>query len=405
MKTERPSHLAARRQQVSNERGMALLMVLVTVAMLSVVVVDFVYQTRINVQIAANVRDRMKAYYLARSAVNLSRLVLHFQGQIDRLTGGIIKLYQLIPIESDMAKALTSGEVGEALGLHEINLGNAKGFGNFEGSFSADIEDEYSKVNINALDSIPSIAAPIAAQILAMIGTPKYRSMFEAPDADGQYNTPADIVAAIHDWADSNNTIDALNPDLLSRDPFSQAVVFLPGLSTENSRYDILKDPYKNKNDPFISLAELYMIRGVGDDFMEEFGDKLTVYSDPSLLLNLTSVNDPVMMLAVLCMQPENAAFCTEQGLPKLIEVMALFFEFRNMMQFSTFMVPDSKTIQGFFSSQGPAFNQYFLKNVAPFSDTFSVKAEATVGETTVRIKTVLKNTVAGQEILYWNAM
>ena len=49
------------------------------------------------------------------------------------MTGGMLKLYQLIPIESDLAKALTSGEVGEALGMTGSNLGEAKGFGEFDG--------------------------------------------------------------------------------------------------------------------------------------------------------------------------------------------------------------------------------------------------------------------------------
>lgn len=384
---------------------MALLMVLVTVAILSAIVVDFAYQTRIDVQIAANSRDRVKAHYLARSAVNLARLVLHFQGQVDKFTGGVLKLYQLIPIESDLAKALTSGELGSAFGLTGANLGDKRGFGEFDGSFYGEITDEYSKINVNALDSITSIAAPVTAQILAMIGNPRYQAMFEEEDADGQLNTPDKIVMAIHDWIDANNTIDTFNLDALTADPFSQSVMFVPGTSDENSLYDMLDDPYKNKNDPFFSVDELYMIRGIGDDFMDEFSGKFTVYTDPALLLNLTSVNDPMMMLSLLCMQPENLPLCTEQGLPQLLEVLSLFFEFRSLMQMTTFMVPNKEAIQGFFNSMGPTFSPYFMKNLAPFSDTFSVKAVGRVGEVKVTIRTVLKNTASGQEIMYWREM
>jgi general secretion pathway protein K len=399
---------AARRRMRArrrSERGVALLMVLVTVAVLSAVVVDFVYQTRVEVQMAANTRDRLQAYYLARSAANFGRLILHFQGQVDRFTGGMVKLYQLIPIESDLARALTGGEVGEALGLSGVNLGGGSGFGEFDGRFSAVIEDEYAKLNINALDSIPSIAAPVAAHLLTLIGNARYRTLFELPDADGQYSTPAEVVNAIHDWIDANNNQDSLNPDALLRDPFSQALVFMPGASGEDSRYDMLKDPYRNKNDPMLSVDELYFIRGIGDDFMAEFGDKFTVYSDPSLLISLNSVNDPLMLLSLLCLQPENQPLCTEQGLPNLLQVIALFFEFRNLMQFSTFLVPDAKTIQEFFASQGPSFNAYFMKNLAPFSDTFTIQATGEVRDTSLTIRTVVKNTASGQEILYWREM
>jgi general secretion pathway protein K len=385
-----------------DESGIALLMVLVTVAMLSAVVVEFVYQTRIDVRIAANVRDRTKAYYLARSAVNFSRLILHFQGQADRFTGGTVKLYQLIPIESDMAKALTSGEMNEAFGLGDTNLGDMRGFGEFDGGFSATIEDEYAKINLNALESLPSIAAPTAAQILSLINAPRYREMWEQDDPDGQYTKAGDVVVALHDWVDADNTIDGFQPEVLALDPFSQPSVFTQGSSSEDASYDMLRDPYKAKNNPFVTIDEMHLIRGIGDDFMEEFSDKFTVYSDPNLLLNLNSVNDPITMLSVLCLQPENLPLCTEQGLPQLLEVLALFFEFRNIMQWTTFSVPNNQAIQGFFSSMGPTFNAYFMKNLAPFSDTFTVKAEGRVGEVSVHIKTVLKNTGSGQEIMYW---
>jgi len=210
------------------------------------------------------------------------------------------------------------------------------------------------------------------------------------------------VVTALHDWIDADNTADNFNPDVLIADPFAQAFLFQPGTAGEDARYDMLDDPYQTKNNAFLSVDEMYMIRGIDDDFMEEFGDKFTVYTDPSLLQNMTSVNDPVMLLSMLCMQPENMPMCTDQGLPQLLEVLALFFEFRNMMQMTTFMVPNNEAISGFFSSMGPILSAGFLKNLAPFSDTFSVEAVGQVGEVSVTIRTVLKNTASGQEILYW---
>jgi general secretion pathway protein K len=396
-------------RQLRSERGIALLMVLITIAVLTAVVAEFAYQTRVEMQMAANVRDRVKAYYLARSATNVARLILYFQGQLDRMTGGRLKLYQLFPIESDLAKALTSGEIGETFGMKGLNLGSKRGFGEFDGSFHAVIEDENAKININQLNSIPTIAGPVAAMILSLIGNPKYASMFENADADGQNNSPADIVADMHDWIDTDNTMNKFNPDLLIRAPFSQLanVLFAPGMSSEDSRYDMLKDSYKAKNAPFVTVEELYLIRGVSDAFMQEFGDKFTVYSDPSSLLNLSSINDPVMMLSLLCMQPENLLVCTEQNLPKVLEEVALYFEARNLMQATSFMVFNASDIQGYFNSNSQIvkLGGDFMKNVAQFSDTFSVRATGEVGETAVTIKTVLKNTALGQEVLYWRVM
>ena len=124
-----------------------------------------------------------------------------------------------------------------------------------------------------------------------------------------------------------------------------------------------------------------------------------------SLKKHLTSINNPLIMLSVLCMQPDNLPMCTEQGLPQLLETLGLFFEFRNIMQMTTFMVPNNQAIEAFFNSLGPTFSPYFMKNLAPFSDTFSIEAQGQVGEVTVVIKTVVKNTASGQETLYWRVM
>ncbi len=386
---------------------MALLMVIITVAVLSAIVVDFIHQSRINLQMAANVRDRMQATYLARSAINFSRLILSFQGQIDQATQGTVKLYQLIPIESDLAKAFTSGEMGEAFGLKGLSLGTHKGFGEFEGKFSATIEDEYTKVNPNALVSMRDYVQWVTAgQILALTGNQRFRPMFEVADADGQHNTPQDIVVAIKDWADEDTSMDQLNQERIAGDT-SAGGVFRPGTASEDSRYDMLADPYQNKNLPFFSVDELYMIRGIGDDFMEEFGERFTVYTDAKdTTLNLNSVNDPLTLISILCMQPENLKDCaTEQGLAKILETVVIFFETRNVMQQTTFSVMPTNLIIKFFTEQGIKISADFVSTLKPTSDTFSIQATGEVGDVKVNVRAVVKNRLGGQEIVYFRVM
>src|ERR1700738_4000409 len=64
-------------------RGVALILVLTVIAILTSIGVDFSYNSRVSLKLAENARDGMRAYYLARSAVNLSRLLLHYQKQLD----------------------------------------------------------------------------------------------------------------------------------------------------------------------------------------------------------------------------------------------------------------------------------------------------------------------------------
>ena len=65
------------------ERGAALLVVIVSVAILTALAADLAYESRVSLEIAAGARDELRATYLAKSGVALSRMVLGFQQQID----------------------------------------------------------------------------------------------------------------------------------------------------------------------------------------------------------------------------------------------------------------------------------------------------------------------------------
>ncbi len=59
-----------------NERGVALIIVLLVTALLIALIFEFAYGTRISLRAAVNFRDSERAYYLARSGVNLVGLLL-----------------------------------------------------------------------------------------------------------------------------------------------------------------------------------------------------------------------------------------------------------------------------------------------------------------------------------------
>lgn len=80
-----PKRMPRRRRPAG--RGVALLFVLVTVAILTSVAVDFSYNTRVNLELAAQSRDALRARSLAMSAMNFSRLLLKFQKQLDTVSG------------------------------------------------------------------------------------------------------------------------------------------------------------------------------------------------------------------------------------------------------------------------------------------------------------------------------
>ncbi len=77
------------------QRGIAMLLVLVGIAVLALVANEVRYNSVIELRLATNQRDELRAHYLAKSGVNLSRLMLRFQKQVDAIKipnlGGLLQ--------------------------------------------------------------------------------------------------------------------------------------------------------------------------------------------------------------------------------------------------------------------------------------------------------------------------
>ena len=65
------------------ERGAALLVVVVAVAVLTALTAELAYSSQVRLQLAADARDELRATWLAKSAVQTSRLILAFQAISD----------------------------------------------------------------------------------------------------------------------------------------------------------------------------------------------------------------------------------------------------------------------------------------------------------------------------------
>ena len=106
--------------------GVALFVVLISLALMSAIVTDLGSNEIVRYRQASNDRDAMKAQALADSAVNLSRLLLAMQAAVNpcitQLDAMGIPLpahtfWQLVPLDSELLKGVTSGELQGAFGL------------------------------------------------------------------------------------------------------------------------------------------------------------------------------------------------------------------------------------------------------------------------------------------------
>src|SRR5580692_13034931 len=79
-----------RQRRTRKQRGVAMLIVLTWLALMISVIGEFTYGTSVDAAQAANARDELRAHYLARSSVSLSRLLIKIQQQfVDPVMGQV----------------------------------------------------------------------------------------------------------------------------------------------------------------------------------------------------------------------------------------------------------------------------------------------------------------------------
>jgi general secretion pathway protein K len=304
---------AARR---APERGAALLIVILTIAVLTALTVDLAYNTRVSLQIAANARDELRATYMAKSAVNVSRLVLHFQQKLNSAgaigaqalaqlglggqqgsAGGAaagsassfsFRLWEIIPVDSLTIGALFTGHPAEKAAEAKAARPSPAA------SFQAKIDDEERKVNVAQFAGLSLVAAPQLQRFLLATRDARYDVLFDREDENGNRFTRRDVAVNLKDWVDEDTTtsVIGLNP----------AAPFENGFGDENQIYQRGEDRYFAKNDRFDSLDELYLVGGVTDAFMAAFADNLTVYPDVNATININTADPEQMMVNVLVM-------------------------------------------------------------------------------------------------------
>lgn len=289
----------ARPRAAARSRGAALLLVVASIAVITALTLDLAYNTRVSVQLAANARDELRALYLARSAANLSRLVLHFQQQLDggpgggRPGGGIpglslgIRLWELVPLNSS-----TLGYLGGAPGAAADS--EFASFGAFAGSFQAKVEDEDRKINLRQLDGTRTYAFAQAVRLAELIQDPRWDFLFDRDDANGLRVSRKELFGSLKDWVDPDET-----GSTFTANPYQP---FESSYGDENALYDRLPERYRAKNAPFDSLDELYLVAGVSDPFMAAFGDRFTVYPALSSTINVNTDDARELLLNAVVM-------------------------------------------------------------------------------------------------------
>jgi general secretion pathway protein K len=194
------------RAKKRNQRGVALILVLGSIAILAVMLTEFQDDTSSELAAALEERDALKAEYLARSGINLSRLLVAAEPTINKAASMLLPLGRIpqIPVwafADRILGAFNDKEGGEGFAaLTGTNLSSGKNLGIEGGKFETTIVDEDSKLDINLAARGDWITAQrLATELLALMAGDQYSPLFEQRDRDDQFSDRSTICGAIVD--------------------------------------------------------------------------------------------------------------------------------------------------------------------------------------------------------------
>lgn len=327
------------------QRGMALIAVTVALSLAAVVVSDFSTNTTVDMRATANMEADMQAHFLARSAMNLSELVIRVQtDMVDKLNQQLKADIQIADYTSLFIGAFGGGadEVEAIAGMLGASGRDIKGMGVQPGAgFDVQITTDDGKINLNCANrgGAGADAKTLAVKLQSLFYPEAYNPIFENEDAEGWRRDRNQQVEAIIDYIDRDQTrFDAATGETSVGAP-------------EEYGYETLRDKYRPKNHYLDSLGEIKLIRGIDDRFWKLFGGNFTIYGDCQE--NLAAIADPKQIASIIALgakSPDDPVLRDPQKLWNLALLVAkareLGFHFSDLGQFSGFVTDPMGTIQ-----------------------------------------------------------
>lgn len=330
---------------------MALLLTILTIGILSVMIADLHETTATGYAVAVAQRDALRAEYMARSGLGLTRLLVSQGPVLARLIApiyttlgfnppSVMPVWNAAPILLRPFCDYHSLETGSRT---EFDLASTRGLSGMPGSCEVLSVAENSKINVSdplhANDD--GARRGVLMQLFAMTGgfrSPSpYDAFFQRLDGEGQMNTRLDVITSVVDWWD---------PDT-QRTNFDPGTNSITASGTEDDPYARYRDSYQIKNSPFDSVEELRLVRGVTDDFWATFVDpepddprrrQITVYGSGGVNPNEA---DPVVIINRLCSLIPQNVFCTVDGQTERMKFIGLVRIARSIVPAPLFGTPN----------------------------------------------------------------
>lgn len=305
LQQNQPVAMGGRRRR-GRRAGVALLMVVSIIAVLSVVLVEFSSTARTHLSTGINVRDDVRATTIADTALVMTRACLD-QTAWGPMAGAM-KNVDMEKVCNLILGIFVEGRVDLPIGGLSLELQGIKGVGLDIGEVEElSLVSEQSFIGLaglycptNTLSCSPRIS--LARTLRTLFCDPRVAHVFEKEQEDGHRYTREEVVGNLIDWVDSDD-------NRIYIDPLTWQ--FQAGAGEGEDSY--LREgslKYRSKDAPFDSIEELRMVRGINDELYNFLKDKVSVHAGVGVDINTASVE----VIATLLRAASPAARNLEAG-------------------------------------------------------------------------------------------
>jgi hypothetical protein len=289
-------------------RGVALLIVMVTVAVLIAVSSSFAYSQLTNIWMSGNITAATKSYWSARGALKIATLAVNARQNFPQMSSALAMLgrssqgaanIEIWRQACEFTKIFCTGRAS-FFGMDIMDFTKEEAVGLSQGECSCEIESEDKHINLNAAatDTAAAVAEAVASggknvprmsarpgaqgrtqsteQKRNQLGLDLYgllRPMLDTGEFDSEEEM-LDLILNIMDWTDSDDSKTDVGPD--GR--------FVDGGGGEDSDYK--RWDYEAKNAKMDTVGEAQLIDGMTTDVWCHVRDKLTVFATDKINVN-----------------------------------------------------------------------------------------------------------------------
>lgn len=256
---------------LKSQSGMALMLAIFSVVLIVYIVQEVTYETNIEYLVNAKAVHRVKAYYAAKSGVELSLIRIKIFNQIQAQYGENLKnmgaMSKMVDMIWQMPFVWPPIIPGEVNAVDKEDIEKKIKESTMDGVYQTTIIDEGTKIDINDLDSPSKGMRDTTRRLLLKI----FESKKETDEVWAKtYSNfqPEELVNNITDWIDADR-------ESLNGGPESRFYQDMKDLSDLNIQYP--------PNRHFRSLEELRFVGEMTEEFYKLLAPSITIYGSKAI--------------------------------------------------------------------------------------------------------------------------